>query len=419
MIYNTSEGILIAVYFITLYLTTFWLLVLFDKELKIKKKLTDFPLFSIIIPAWNEEETITETLTSLKNLDYPKDKLEIIVVNDGSEDNTQILTEDFIKKNPSFNIKLINQPKNLGKGRALNTGLKYIKGEFFACLDADSFVTPDSIKLILPYFDSLDIGAVCPLMKVKEPKTLLQKVQWYEYIINMFYKHLNAKLDCVHVTPGPFSTYKTNIIKKIGGYDESTITEDLELALRLQKNQYKIVQAMDAQVYTTAPKDLKGVFNQRLRWYRGSCYNTYKYKKLMFNKKYGDFGFIRMPTIVLSGMIAIVMLILISYDTIRLLKKWLLYLISINFNVTPFLINPTINLTILNLNYLKIFMGLTLLGIGLFVMIYSHKVTNEKITRYDRTFVSLFTYMFLYSIIITFVWAKIFIDIILKKEQKW
>ena len=123
----------------------------------------------------------------------------------------------------------------------------------------------------------------------------------------MFHRYLNAKLNCIHVTPGPFSVYKTQVIKDIGWFDEKTITEDLEIAIRLQKHHYKIIQTFDTIVETIAPDSWKQLFRQRVRWYKGSVDNTINYKKLIFNKEYGDFGFIRMPTIILSGIIAIVL----------------------------------------------------------------------------------------------------------------
>ena len=234
-----------------------------EKDKKIKKK-HNTPFFSTIVPAYNEEKSIVGTLTSLVNLDYPNDKKEIVVVNDGSTDGTQELVEKFIRDYPTKNITLLNQ-KNQGKAKAMNNGLNVIKGEFFACLDADSFVHSNALQEMLPYFEDQKIAAVCPLLKVKKPENVLQKVQWTEYIINMFYKLLNSRLNCIHVTPGPFSVYKTETIKKLGGYDENTITEDLEIALRLQKHNYKIKMAYDSIVYTSVPQNFKQIWNQRYR----------------------------------------------------------------------------------------------------------------------------------------------------------
>ncbi len=91
------------------------------------------PKFSVLVPAYNEQESIKDTLNSIVNLDYPKDLLQVIVINDGSKDNTRNIIEDFISKHPHNDILLINQ-NNQGKGNALNNGLKHTTGEFFALM---------------------------------------------------------------------------------------------------------------------------------------------------------------------------------------------------------------------------------------------------------------------------------------------
>ena len=178
--------VLWTAYLISLYFAIFWFMVLMDKETKIKtRRLKKFPFVSVVIPAYNEERNIITTLKSLTKLTYPKNKLEIIVVNDGSTDDTKNLVEEFIAQNKALDIKLINK-KNDGKGSALNRGLSISKGEFFVCLDADSIVTKDSLGKILPHFTEDNIAVVLPLLKVDKPKNLWQRMQWLEYIVNMF-----------------------------------------------------------------------------------------------------------------------------------------------------------------------------------------------------------------------------------------
>src|SRR3989344_5223005 len=167
MIISLTDVVLYFTYFLLLFFSIFWLLVMFGSEEEKKpKKLSRYPFFSAIVPAYNEEEVITDTLLSLIQLDYPRDQKEIIVVNDGSTDRTKELVEEFICEHSEENITLINQ-KNQGKGRAMNAGLAQAKGEFFACLDADSFVSSNALKEMLPYFEEdSQTAAVCPLLKV-------------------------------------------------------------------------------------------------------------------------------------------------------------------------------------------------------------------------------------------------------------
>ena len=141
-----------------MYIVIFWLLVLLDGHKKNKsERLKKFPLVSIAIPAYNEQNTIKKTLSSVINLDYPRGKLEIIVVNDGSKDNTKKVVQDFISTHLDYNIKLINQ-ENRGKGAALNRALKISKGDFFPVVEhrttLRNYNNPVSINLLqtLPEF---------------------------------------------------------------------------------------------------------------------------------------------------------------------------------------------------------------------------------------------------------------------------
>lgn len=420
MMLSLLDGVLFSSYFLLLFFSIFWLLTLFTEEDNKKSGKEDdrTPLVSVIVPAYNEEKSIWGTLDSLINLDYPAEKMEIIIVNDGSTDRTQERVEKFICDHRTKNIRLINQ-ENQGKAKAMNLGLGIIRGEFYACLDADSFVHPEALKKMLPFFEDQEMAAVCPLLKVKKPENILQKVQWVEYIINMFYKLLNSRLDCIHVTPGPFSVYRTKVIKDLGGYDENTLTEDLEIAIRLQKHNYKIVQTFDALVETIAPKTWKHLFRQRVRWYKGSVDNSISYRKLMFNKNYGDFGFLRMPTIILSGIMAIILMLTLLREVLILLFEKFMAWKAINFDFFTLVKNLEFNFNFLSLPFFKLFIALTLLGISFFVMIKSYKLVKEKITNYGRTWISLTTYLLIYSFFLTFVWIYIVFLFISRKKHSW
>lgn len=417
MLIATGDLSLLVIYAICLYLTVFWLLVLLDKNKEKKPKpIKEFPIVSVIVPAYNEEKSIAATVESLLNLDYPKDKLDIIVVNDGSIDKTEEIVTKIAKENEC--VTLINQP-NQGKGKSMNHGLKIAKGEFFACLDADSFVEPNALKKILPYFEDKEVGSVLPLLKIKNPRKLVERIQWYEYLINMFYKKLMGNLDCVHVTPGPFATYRTDLIKKLGYFDEHNLTEDLEIALRLQKHHYKIIQIMDTVVYTIPPDSFKGLYQQRNRWYKGSIYNTLKYKHMLFNKRYGDFGIMKMPTIIISGLIAVIVLLKLSYDYFKPLARFFFNLGYIHFDVLTLIKNFSFNFNLLDLNYIRIVILLMILSISVFVLIYSHKFTNEKLVKKGSAFFALITYMLIYSFFLGIVWCTIIFDLMRGKVQKW
>ncbi|MCK4589193.1 MAG: glycosyltransferase family 2 protein [Nanoarchaeota archaeon] len=411
--------VLWVTYFFSLFFAVFWLMTFLTEGIGIKeKKLKKFPLISVVIPAYNEEKSIQESIKSVLKLDYPKNKLEIVVVNDGSKDGTREKVEEVIKKNQDWKIHLINK-KNGGKGSALNAGLKVIKGKYFVCLDADSFVQKNALRKLLPHFDRKDVAAVLPALKVsKKSSNLLQKMQHYEYIINMFYKELMSKLDCIRVTPGPFSVYKTAVLRKVGGFDENrNLTEDLEMALRLQSYHYKIIQVLNTHVLTIAPKTLKGVYKQRNRWYKGSVLNTIKYRKMLLNRKYGDFGIMEMPTTLISGAIALILLFSLAYYTLKPIIINAYHLSLVNFDIITYIKSWVFKFHLLDLNYSLIAVGVIMFFISIYVLKKSHIVNKEKVLGFGL--IPLAFYLFMYFFILAMVWLGIGIDLVLGRKQKW
>ncbi len=416
-----TTALLWFTYFISLYFAVFWLLVFLLKtnqpeHVDLPLELDDYPIVTIAVPAYNEEKSIGSTIETLLSLNYPKDKLEIFVVNDGSSDKTEEITKKIIKQYKDHNVTLINQ-KNQGKGAALNHALKKGTGKFFVCLDADSFVEKDALNKMLPYFSNENVAAVLPSLKVHKPKNLLQKLQWYEYIINMFYKELMGKLDCVHVTPGPFSVYSADILKKVGCFDEDNMTEDLEMALRLQSKHYKIIQLLDTDVLTLSPENIKDLYKQRNRWFKGATLNAFKYRGMIFNPTYGDFGLIQMPTIIFSGIIAIIIISSMAYYGLKPQLAYFYNLTFINFDFLTLLKSFEINLMLLDLDYITIFVGVVMLIVSLIIMKKSEVSLREKLTKYGS--LPIVAYLLLYFLLLGFIWFGVMFDIIRGKKQRW
>jgi len=280
--------------FLTLFVTVFFLLLFIKNrnELveipKIDRKWA--PRISVIIPAFNEEEYIEKTIRSVLNADYPKDKISIILVDDGSVDNTyKIATAIKDKRLQVF------KKKNGGKARALNFGIAKAKTEFIATLDADSYISKSAIWKLLPYFKDPEVVAVTAAIKVMErKKNVLESIQKVEYLFTLFSRKVLTFMEAVPVTPGPFSIFRSWVFKKIGGFDPNSILEDQEIAMRIQKHNYKIRSSMDAEVYTEVPAKFSALIKQRIRWHRGGLHNTIKYLN-MISPHYGDFGIIIMP----------------------------------------------------------------------------------------------------------------------------
>lgn len=409
-------------YLFSLYLLTFWLLTLIDKGLKDnEKELKEVRKVTVAIPVYNEEKNVKDTIESVLNLEYPHEMIELIVVNDGSKDNTENVIKSVIEANPLRDIKLISQV-NKGKGAALNNALKLAKGELFTCLDADSFIEKSALRRMVPYFEESNVGVVLPLMKVKDPKGILQRVQWCEYLMNLFYKGIMGKIDCVHVAPGPFSVYRKSALVEVNGFAENNLTEDFEISLKLQEKDYRLLQLLGPEVYTIAPNTIKGFYKQRNRWYKGTMMNLFNYKRLIFNKKYGDFGMLQLPRIFISGFLAVSLLLMIGYKSVlKPYFKWMYDMFFVRFDVIYFfkewLSNFMQHMTVLDINYTSVFLASISIILSLVVIRLSFYYTKEKYTRYGM--ITIPAYMALYGIMASFVWLGVFLEMVFKKNQKW
>lgn len=267
-----------------------------EKRAQNNVKLKKYPSVTIIVPCWNEEKTVSKTIHSLLNLDYPKDKLKIMVVDDGSKDTTWEVVQKFVN-NPQIEL---HKKENGGKYTALNYGLSKLTTDLVGCLDADSYVHKDSMKKIALYFEDKETMAVAPSIKLWQPKNVLQLLQKIEYSFGIFTRKMYHYMNAIYITPGPFSIFRREVFEKLGGYKHAHNTEDIEIALRMQKNGYKIAHAHDAIVYTVPPKTIRKLLVQRVRWSHGFIKNASDYRHMIFNRKYGNVGMLILPMACLS-----------------------------------------------------------------------------------------------------------------------
>lgn len=412
------SAVLWAIYIISLYFVIFWSIVYLSGGANPQKrrKLDDYPYLTIAIPAWNEGKYIKAAMESVFSLDYPKNRFEMIIIDDGSTDNTYEAAKNTIKKHPQFNVTLITK-KNEGKGVAMNLALSKAKGDYFISLDGDSHIEPSAIKKLLPYFTSQDIAAVLPCMKVSNPKNLLEKIQWYEYIVNMYYKKIMGHLDCIFVAPGPFSVFRTHVLREVGGFAKENLTEDLEMTLRLQKNHYRILQAMDVYVYTNVPNTMKQLYRQRNRWFKGSFFNALAYKDMMFNKNYGDFGIVQMPVLLVSGLMSMILILSAIYYFIKPKFDFIKNLSYVNFDFWTLMQNFEFHYYIIDKNFSLVLISIITFSLSLMVLYLAHKYTKEKI--FKQGVVPLFAFLFLFYLYMGFVWCGIMVDLARGKVQKW
>ena len=183
-----------------------------------RMKLKEYPYVSILVPAYNEKECITKTLKSCITQSYPN--LEIIVIDDGSTDNTLKIAKQFHKEHKAIlhkkNIafKIVHQA-NKGKAKALNTGLKNSKGLFLMTIDADSYLSTRGIDTIMRYFTDKKIGAVSGNIIGLSKHKILDYIQFLEYELGVqFVKKAQSITGDVTITPGAFSVYKRKALKR-------------------------------------------------------------------------------------------------------------------------------------------------------------------------------------------------------------
>jgi cellulose synthase/poly-beta-1,6-N-acetylglucosamine synthase-like glycosyltransferase len=294
-----SETITYIFLFIALYVEVFFLITYFEFSEKDKNKnkarisptLSKFPTVSIIVPVWNEEATVLKTIFSILKLNYPKEKLSIFVVDDGSTDNTWSVLQRFSRNKQ---IKLLRK-ENGGKYTALNYAMEMVDSELVGCLDADSFVHPEALRRIVAQFEEGEFMAVTPSIKLFEPKGLLGLIQKAEYIFGIFLRKVFFYLDALYITPGPFSIFRRSVFREIGGYKHAHNTEDMEIAMRMQKNNMKIGNVSNAFIYTVGPTSIKTLYKQRLRWVYGFIKNAIDYRDMFFKPQYGNLSMIVLP----------------------------------------------------------------------------------------------------------------------------
>jgi cellulose synthase/poly-beta-1,6-N-acetylglucosamine synthase-like glycosyltransferase len=408
------------IYIISLYYVVFWLLVLLEgKELNSVKKLKGYPAVSLAIPAYNEEDNIVETLENVVGLDYPKEKLSIIVIDDGSRDRTLERAREYaaeMRKKHNFRSFVVLTQKNKGKFAALNNALKRVDTEYFATLDADSIPRPDALKKIMACFEE-GVGAVSPVLKVYKPKNTLQMMQWFEYSVNHFYKSVIAKLDAIHVTPGPLSVYRTDVVKSLRGFREAHKTEDMEVAMRIQKENFRIVQCNDAFVYTKAPARLRELYRQRHRWSYGTFKNLLDYRSMIFNREYGDFGLFQLPVILISGFLGITVLGLIMHNIWKALKPQFQILQMYGFDIIKYISNTRWNIIWLDIDMRAAVTVFSFILITLFVVWLSLRLYKDKYL-FKKTF-SFLLYLFFYYILLAVVWLGVFKDMIFRRGTSW
>jgi cellulose synthase/poly-beta-1,6-N-acetylglucosamine synthase-like glycosyltransferase len=341
-------------------------------ELSLKSTDNYVPV-SILVPAYNEEETICDCVESLSYVDYPE--YEIIVIDDGSNDDTsnKLINKFELKKVPrpirrlvkckneqfiyegyiKDGIKLILVKKeNGGKADALNMGINVSKYPLFISLDADSILQRDSISnIVMPFMEDdttiavggsikvanqvvLDKGKVIKVMPPKKILTIFQTIEYYRVFLTtrVWFNSFNGNL----IISGAFGLFKKNAVLNVGGYDTDTVGEDMDLVVKLHsfyrknKIKYKIKYEYKAICWSQVPEKLKDLKGQRRRWHIGLITSLNSHRYIFLNPKYGLVGIFSFLYFVVYEMFSCIIdvfgliIILISYFSGLLNLKFLI-----------------------------------------------------------------------------------------------
>ena len=250
-----------------------------------KNILFGLPTFSVIIPAHNEEHTVSCTIQSVIDARYPKDRLEIIVVDDGSTDRTYAIAEQY-RSFRDLNFTVIYQ-KNAGKAHALNNAMRnHATGELMMCLDADSSLDPNALMNAASYFVDPRTVALSANVKIRATGTLFNLIQLFEYLVCYQMKRAQTIFNIEYIIGGIGSTFRRSALQQVGFYDTDTITEDIDLTMKfllLGNKQHRVIYGSDVIAYTESVLDLGGLIRQRFRWKYGRAQTFIKNKSLFFS----------------------------------------------------------------------------------------------------------------------------------------
>ena len=296
----------------------------------------NLPSITLIAPSYNEESTCIESVRAFLNLDYPN--VEVLVVNDGSTDATLERLRNTFELQPAprpptsgLPTKPVRQvyrsrihpdlwvidKENGGKADALNTGVNFCETPFFCAMDADTIVEREGlIRIIRPFLEDTSTVAVGGIVRVANgctipsgriqnvsmPRGLLPKLQVLEYLRAFFFGRLGwDTLGAMIIISGAFGMFRRETVVDVGGYCTESITEDLELVLRMHRRlrekaqEYRIRFIPDPVAWTEVPSTLRGLSSQRDRWHRGMVDSMIRHQRMLLNPHYGRVGLLAYP----------------------------------------------------------------------------------------------------------------------------
>ncbi len=388
----------------SLIVSSFWLAIYICRTAFVTRShsnISFFPKLSVIIPVHNGERTIGNTLRALFSSNYPKRKMEVIVVNDASTDKTASVLK-------SFPVKIVKNMKQSGKVFSLNKGISRASGDIIVTMDDDSVVKRNTISLLVKPFEDADIGAVAGVYKTRSERRLIEKLQSFEYMWFSMTRRLQEALGCVLVIPGALGAFRKEVLAEIGGFDSDTMIEDYDITVKVHKAGYKVACVKDASAVINAPANIMGLVKQRTRWYRGGLQVFWKHRDVFAGRR-GTLSFLwifegigmalQLYVLGLLGMSGVRFIIANSFASFLIaIKIWFINLF-------------TFNLTLIEA--IPLFVAV-LFGLGLVTAALSAKLTGESFRKLLLYPVTMF-----YAILLTGVFVKSLCEELLHTKRVW
>lgn len=352
---------------------------------------------SIVIPCYNGEDVIGNTIEQVLKSDYNGLK-KVIVVDDCSKDNSYKIAKQIAKKDKR--VLVVQTPKNTGcAAGAKNYGSKFANTDLIGFTDDDSYPSENAISEMVGFFNDKKVGAVTSRVLVRNRDKFLPRIQSIEYKIIAFTRKLFGFVESIYVTNGPLSIYRMKAFEQVKGFDEKNMTEDIEITWHFVAKGWKVHISLSAIVYTVVPDKFKAWLKQRLRWNVGGIQTLNKYKGAVF--KVGMLGLFILPYFFMAWVLGIFGLFLLMYRFSRyLFVQYLATAYSIESETSVLRFNE------LNLSpTILFFFGILLLSLGIWynftALSYSKKESKEfKRENIFNLVVYMFIYLLLYPIVL-------------------
>lgn len=253
---------------------------------------------TVLVPAYNERECITNTVRSLMDSDHP---IEIVVIDDGSTDGTA----DIVDALRLPNVRVVRQ-ENQGKPAALNNGIAHARHDIVVMMDGDTVFEPSTVRELVQPFGAPRVGAVAGNAKVGNRDSLIGSWQHIEYVMGFnLDRRMYDVLRCMPTIPGAVGAFRRQALERVGGMSEDTLAEDTDITMAMHRDGWHVVYAERARAWTEAPESVRQLWSQRYRWSYGTMQAIWKHRGALVERgPSGRFGRVGLPLVSLFMVLA-------------------------------------------------------------------------------------------------------------------